>query len=370
MNLLTLDNKKLIGFNIYNFLDFYQKEIGYTINENKEGFLFLYDQFFPFQVLEIAANYNNIDIYTYINNRIDLLFLLSQDKIDKIIKIYFFYTFTFYSKHDYKFNILELLKEKIEKKFKKEVIFILNNHFKDDEYIHFNSYRYDIYNEARKNKKIKIENKKEKIFISLNAKKRPHRDDLYDFIINNNLINNFYYAYLEHENKIKLWETISLLDFSDKYFFNKHLSGDKSFEYYLNDDLFTTKHGYFFDKSYYYIITETSAMDNLCFMGEKTYKAFYHKIPFIVIGNPYSLKNLKKEGFKTFEKWIDESYDNETNYEKRKNKIFNEILRLNSLSVNEHEKNMIEMNEIIEFNYSHFMNTKTIKNDFLKVVKQ
>ena len=281
---------------------------------------------------------------------------------------YFFYTFTFYSKHDYSFNILDFLKEKIEKKFKKEIIFILNNHFEDDNYRHFNSYKYDIYNNARQNEKIKINEKNKKTFISLNAKKRPHRDDLYNFIDKNNIINNFYYTYIEHDNKIKLWETSSLLDFSDKYFVNEHLSGDKSFEYYLNDDLFTTKHGYFFDKSYYYIVTETSSADNLCFMGEKTYKAFYHKIPFIILGNPYSLRNLKKEGFKTFDKWIDESYDDEINYEKRKNKVFNEILRLNSLSKNEHEKNANEMNDIINFNYKHFMNIETIKEDFLKVI--
>ena len=148
---------------------------------------------------------------------------------------------------------------------------------------------------------------------------------------------------------------------------NENKSGHYAYTYYLNDDLFNTKNGIFFDKSYYYVITETSCMDNLCFISEKTYKSFYHKIPFLILGNPFTIKNLQNEGFKTFNKWIDESYDNEINYEKRKNKIFEEIKRLNSLSINEHEKINEEMQEILNFNYEHFFDISNFKDDFLKI---
>lgn len=370
MNILTIDNKQLIGFNIYYFIRYYQKQIGYDIDKEEDGLLFIYDQFFPSQILSVyLLKYKDENVHSYIRKRINLLFELSKNKLHITKKIYFFYTFTFYSKYDYDFNILKFIKEEIENKFKKEVVFILNNHAKDDDYVHFNSYKYDIYNNARKQEKQKNEHKKEKTFICLNAKVRHHRDDIYNFILKNNILNDFYFTYLEHDHKINLWQTENLNNFGNKYLANDYSSAHLAFEFYLNDDLFNTKHGFFFDKSYYYIVTETSALDNLCFMGEKTYKAFYHKIPFIILGNPYSLKNLKKEGFKTFDKWIDESYDIENDYEKRKKIIFNEILRLNNLSKNEHEKNLIEMNDILEHNYKHFMNTENIKNDFLKLLK-
>ena len=362
MNLLTINNENLIGFNIYNFLKYYQNDIGYTIDAENEGYLFLYDQFFPCQVFDILRNEKDVDLF--IDERIDNLYKLSLTKLEKTKKIYFFYTFTFYSKYDFNFNILEKLKSRIENKFKKEVIFILNNHMEDDNYIHFNSYRYDTFNEARTTKKIKINNKKEKIFLCLNAKQRNHRDDIYQFILEKNLMRDFHFAYIERN--INLWQTNIFSEFVDKYFRNENNSGHNAFEHYINDDLFNTRHGMFFDTSYYYISTETSAHDQICFMGEKTYKAIYHKIPFIILGNPYSLKNLKKEGFKTFDKWIDESYDNETNYEKRKKMIFDEILRLDNLSISRHEKNISEMEEIIEFNHNHFLDVRDIKKEFLR----
>ena len=40
-----------------------------------------------------------------------------------------------------------------------------------------------------------------------------------------------------------------------------------------------------------------------------------------MVGNPQSLKVLKKQGFKTFDKWWDESYDDEFDFHKRMDKI-------------------------------------------------
>jgi hypothetical protein len=187
-------------------------------------------------------------------------------------------------------------------------------------------------------------------------------------MIKENILKNSFFSYTQ--KNIDLWQTNDFKEFVRKYLINEEGSGHLTFEYYLNDDFFNTKNSMFFDKSFYYIITETSHEDNLCFISEKTYKSFYHKIPFLVIGNPHTIKNLRNEGFKTFNNWIDESYDNEMDYEKRKNLIYNEIKRLNSLTVNQHYKIINEMNDILEFNHNHFFNNNNFKEDFLKLFKK
>ena len=371
MNILTIENKKIVGYNIYDFLKYYQDKGQYTIDKNENGYLFIYEQYFPKQLLKAMLINNKLsfnDIDSYLENRINFLYNLSYHKMDIINEIYFFYPFTYYSEYEYDFNLLGILKKHIHKKFNKKVNFVLNNFFNSSDFIHFNAFRYDIFNNARIVKKEQKELKKQKLFICLNAKIRKHRDDLEEFVKDNNLNDFFYFSYTE--KNIHIWKTRGdFKKFGKKYLRNENNSGHHAFEYYLNDDFFNTKNGIFFDQSFYYIITETSYDDNVCFISEKTYKAFYHKIPFIVIGNPHTLKNLKKEGFKTFDKWIDEGYDDELNYEIRKKKIFNEITRLSKLNEDEHLKIINEMNYIVEFNHKHFLDTSNFKNDFNYIFK-
>jgi len=66
----------------------------------------------------------------------------------------------------------------------------------------------------------------------------------------------------------------------------------------------------FYD-SYLHICPETYQYwsNNRTFFSEKIFKPIMFLQPFVIIGEPYSLKSLKNIGYKTFNKWIDESYD-------------------------------------------------------------
>jgi hypothetical protein len=57
------------------------------------------------------------------------------------------------------------------------------------------------------------------------------------------------------------------------------------------------------------VISEASFSDDQCFISEKTFKPLIVGHPFIVFGNPNSLQYLRDMGYKTFDPWIDESYD-------------------------------------------------------------
>lgn len=86
-------------------------------------------------------------------------------------------------------------------------------------------------------------------------------------------------------------------------------------------------------KSYINLVTETEFEGNILFFTEKIVKPIISYQPFIVLSNPYYLKELKSMGFKTFSNIIDESYDEEENDSKRLQKIFNEIERISKLSL-------------------------------------
>ena len=60
-----------------------------------------------------------------------------------------------------------------------------------------------------------------------------------------------------------------------------------------------------------------------------------HLHPFIVYGSPYTLRELRKKGFKTFSPFIDESYDECELHFYRFKKIVREVERLCSMSDNE-----------------------------------
>jgi hypothetical protein len=113
----------------------------------------------------------------------------------------------------------------------------------------------------------------------------------------------------------------------------------------------------FHKKTFVSLVSETSASKDLIFFSEKIFKPIYACQPFIISGNPNSLKKLKELGFKTFDKWWDESYDEEIRFEHRLEKIM-KILTDISLKTDEELVTMLnEMEDILVHNYNVFIGT-------------
>jgi hypothetical protein len=83
---------------------------------------------------------------------------------------------------------------------------------------------------------------------------------------------------------------------------------------------------------------------------EKTAKCLVAGKPFILLGTSGQLTELKRLGFKTFDPWIDESYDNEPNAEKRFDMIKSELHRIASLSNIDQQKMLLEINTVADHN--------------------
>ena len=61
--------------------------------------------------------------------------------------------------------------------------------------------------------------------------------------------------------------------------------------------------------TYFSVITETLFYEEGHYISEKSFKGIQHLHPFVIVGKPGILKQLKNWGFKTFSDFWDESYD-------------------------------------------------------------
>jgi hypothetical protein len=103
-------------------------------------------------------------------------------------------------------------------------------------------------------------------------------------------------------------------------------------------------------KSFCCILTESKfAYPFPCF-SEKVTNAMLCGRPFILAAPPKTLKYLQSLGFKTFSNWWDESYDDETNHEKRLIKIFDLVEHISKLTLNECQTIYKEMIPVLEYN--------------------
>jgi len=106
--------------------------------------------------------------------------------------------------------------------------------------------------------------------------------------------------------------------------------------------------------AYFQIISETFALNNTGstdpFLSEKSYKPMASGMPFIIWGQTNTVLALSQQGYHTFEKWIDHSYDGMTNSTERLEAVVREIERLYSIPATEWSLMLKEMLPLIEEN--------------------
>ena len=128
-----------------------------------------------------------------------------------------------------------------------------------------------------------------------------------------------------------------------------------------------------YKRVYFNIVTESSYYEDCIYMSEKTFKPISNLVPFIIVSNPFFLKKLKQLGYKTFHPWIDESYDEETDNDKRFFMILDEIKKLCEMTKKEIHDWYYDMKHILLHNQNHFssyqkQDTNNIWNEIKKVI--
>jgi len=107
-------------------------------------------------------------------------------------------------------------------------------------------------------------------------------------------------------------------------------------------------------KSFLHVVNETVFYESFNHLTEKIFKPIVCMRPFILTSTPGSLKYLRRYGFKTFNKWIDESYDQEHDQHKRLNMIASEIRKICLLNKKEISNMYTEMLPVLKHNYDLF----------------
>ncbi len=94
--------------------------------------------------------------------------------------------------------------------------------------------------------------------------------------------------------------------------------------------------------------------DQAVFISEKTFKPIACMHPFIILGGKGSLDALRKLGYKTFNGFIDETYDTLSTFE-RIDAIIKELQRIDAIE--DKLSWFMGMKDIIEYNYNVFHST-------------
>jgi hypothetical protein len=214
-------------------------------------------------------------------------------------------------------------------------------------------------------KYFKFKNKITKVFICLNhilKNKRSYRLYLLSQLTEKNLVQAGYVSAPLLDQKVIKYELGNVNSYLSKQA-KKHILENL----YKNACALTLDHQSDFGKAsadiiseefacgaLWHIVTETVFFDNKLHLTEKIFKPIVLQRPFILVGAAGNLQYLKRYGFRTFDRWIDESYDQIEDNDLRLEKIVEQIDILCKLSLDELEQMYASMSEILAYNYDHF----------------
>lgn len=107
-------------------------------------------------------------------------------------------------------------------------------------------------------------------------------------------------------------------------------------------------------ESLVYVVTETCFWEKKKHLTEKIFKPIILRMPFILVGCANNLEYLKSYGFKTFDRWFDESYDSIEDPIERIQAVTKVLEDLSRKSNDELTSMLREMQEVLDYNYNLF----------------
>ena len=214
--------------------------------------------------------------------------------------------------------------------------------------------------------------KKEKKFLSLNRRWHDHRLLLVCGLAYNNLLKHGYVSLgVAPEEVVQAQKTIDELHKQhkseyirvgfDKIKSNLPLQVDMV-DLRINQFQTTSLPIEFYQTSCFSLVSSTCALqtrEKSVGFTEKEIKPILARHPFVIHNLAGALAHLKNMGFLTFEKWFNESYDEETDDNKRLIKITDEVKRLSELSFEQWDIMLEEMSPVLEHNYNRLVNYTT-----------
>ena len=238
--------------------------------------------------------------------------------------------------------------------------------------------------------KIKIDSGKiSKKYLCLNSRPRFHRRVVFSLLKSQGLLHDGFVSYLGKKTDQIAWsqsldpkDNLCLLNTStntrvnDRWYLHdesiKQCVKDVSEELFFKNFEETEIPDAFLNLSilqncFLHVVTETVYNYPCSFMTEKVVQPIVSKRPFVIVGPPGSIKNLKDIGFLTFDRWWDERYDQIENNEQRLLAIIEIIKSTCSMDVPSLRNICDEMRDVLEYNFrfytTHFHSKEMEKLD-------
>ena len=189
---------------------------------------------------------------------------------------------------------------------------------------------------------------------------KEHRSTMAYFAIKYNLLKEGKFSFLQKIDKNTLYSQISKIIENPIEEYIEKIQSILPYELDTHElsELEKTNFGAtnnkkdWYTETYINLVTETFFGRNV-FLSEKVFKPLSNLQPFIVLGDYATLAELQKLGFKTFEPFIDESYDLELDPKIRIEKIEKEIEKLKNKSIEEIHNWYYSIKDILLYNQKH-----------------
>ena len=111
-------------------------------------------------------------------------------------------------------------------------------------------------------------------------------------------------------------------------------------------------------KTFAPVVTETLRDDRAIFFSEKTFRPIFCAQPFFILGNRGMIHRLREMGYKTFDKWWDESYDLENSWQRRFNKLYKVLEEVSKFTTTDLYYIQKEMEDTLTHNFNVLLSKK------------
>lgn len=118
-----------------------------------------------------------------------------------------------------------------------------------------------------------------------------------------------------------------------------------------------------------HVITDDPFASSWPRITEKTLKPMIAQRPFLMLGAQGNLAWLRSKGFRTFDQWWDESYDQQSD-EKRLQSVYKIARHIDSLSIRQRQYLLEQMRPVLDHNFEHLKAFHTLTYNNIKGSKQ
>ena len=196
----------------------------------------------------------------------------------------------------------------------------------------------------------------DKNFLCLNRRMYHHKYKIIEELFNRGILHNTRFTWVDNKTTQNFLnkKLITYLNIDVNNFKSIQLEDDIMYgsELSIHDEYLYTINPNWYYKSKINIITETNFDESEIHITEKTWKAMYLGVPFVISASTGHLKTLRDMGFKTFNSVINEEYDNMRGPNKI-NQIIDSAIELSNIYDSKEVLEICKFNKELYFNLEH-----------------